>query len=113
MGPFLTAKQWLFQCGDNPEANVVSREVPRFTAKAWPQKCGNNPEADEVKEVRRNVSVLCAWMKTDPDPARGRRVRPTGEASRSELRTRASQPRWFRAHVGGSCPRLSALCCVQ
>eukprot|EP00965_Chrysotila_dentata_P031978 1065999-Pleurochrysis_carterae.AAC.1 len=31
-----------------------------------------NPEANEVKEVRRSVS-------TDPDPARGRCVSPTGE----------------------------------
>eukprot|EP00965_Chrysotila_dentata_P206488 6183561-Pleurochrysis_carterae.AAC.1 len=36
-------------CGvvTNPEANVASREIPRFTAKAWLQKCGNNPEANE------------------------------------------------------------------
>eukprot|EP00965_Chrysotila_dentata_P059391 1970661-Pleurochrysis_carterae.AAC.2 len=29
IAPFLTAKQWLLWCGDNPEANVASREIPR------------------------------------------------------------------------------------
>eukprot|EP00965_Chrysotila_dentata_P132242 4373004-Pleurochrysis_carterae.AAC.1 len=33
-----------------PEANVASREIPRFTAKAWLQQCGNNPEANEAPE---------------------------------------------------------------
>eukprot|EP00965_Chrysotila_dentata_P071618 2366231-Pleurochrysis_carterae.AAC.2 len=32
-----------------------------------------------MPEVRRDVSILCAWIHTNSHPAQGRRVTPTGE----------------------------------
>eukprot|EP00965_Chrysotila_dentata_P023360 774316-Pleurochrysis_carterae.AAC.1 len=71
---------WLVLWGcDLVSGLVVAREPPRFIARAWLQKCGNNPEANEVPEIRREIFILCAWIRTDSHPAQGRRLTLTGE----------------------------------
>eukprot|EP00965_Chrysotila_dentata_P165736 5472132-Pleurochrysis_carterae.AAC.1 len=32
-----------------------------------------------MPEVRREISILCAWIRTDSHPTQGRRLTPTGE----------------------------------